>query len=38
VFADVLESNHRQKYLWLMAAIFILQAGLCLASLRGLLG
>jgi hypothetical protein len=38
VFADVLESRHRRTYLWLMVAIFILQAGLCLASLRGLLG
>jgi hypothetical protein len=38
VFADVLETRHRRAYLWLIIAIFILQAGLCLASLRGLLG
>jgi hypothetical protein len=38
VFADVVESRHRKPYLWLVIAIFILQAGLCLASLRGLLG
>jgi hypothetical protein len=38
VFADVLETRHRRRYLWLMIAIFVLQAGLCLASLPGLLG
>jgi len=38
VFADVLETRHRRPYLWLIAAICLLQAGLCLASLRGLLG
>jgi len=38
VFADVLETRHRRPYLWLVIAIFVLQAGLCLASLPGLLG
>lgn len=38
VFADVLEGRHRRSYQLLMAAVFILQAGLCMASLRGLLG
>lgn len=38
VFADVLETRHRRLYLWLVSAIVLLQAGLCLVTLPGLLG
>ena len=38
VFADVLETRHRRRYLWLAALILVLQAGLCLMSLPALLG
>lgn len=38
VFADVLETRQRTLYLWLVAAILVLQAGLSLATLPGLLG
>lgn len=38
VFADVLETRYRRRYLWLVAAIVLLQAGLCLVTLPGLLG
>lgn len=38
VFADVLETRYRKRYLWLVSAIVLLQAGLCLVTLPGLLG
>jgi hypothetical protein len=38
VFADVLESRHRKPYLWLAAALLVLQATLSILSLPSLLG
>ena len=38
VFADVLETRHRKRYLWLAGLILLLQAGLCVISLPALLG
>ena len=38
VLADVLETRHRKRYLWLTAAVVVLQATLCLVTLPSLVG